>query len=96
MTLVPVQNAAARGDVREVTRLVDADPSIIAKQGASVLMHAARANRPGVVALLAGRGVPIDVPGEKGATPMLCAASMGFEVCVRVCVCACVCTMWWH
>jgi len=72
----PLMHAALRGDLREVTRLLDAgaDPNAANDAGATALMWSL--TTPPVARLLVERGANVNARSEQGRTPLIIAAGM--------------------
>jgi ankyrin repeat protein len=86
---LPFFRAAARGDVDEVTRLLDAEPHLLeARDGrrydATPLVVAAQEGHVGVVRLLLERGAEVNAAGLYGYTALHEAAGGGHEEVVNV------------
>lgn len=75
-----LQEAAQRGDVARVARLLDAGADVNGADGGgrTALTTAARSGRTDVAKLLLSRGADVNKPESWGATPLMLAASQGF------------------
>jgi serine/threonine-protein phosphatase 6 regulatory ankyrin repeat subunit B len=86
---LPIFQAAARGDVNEVARLLDAKPQLLEARDvnryyATLLVVAAREGHVGVVRLLLERGAEVNAAAIFGETALHYAAGGGHEQMVNV------------
>jgi ankyrin repeat protein len=86
---LPIFQAAARGDVDEVARLLDAEPHLVEarddrRPDDTPLVVAAEQGRVGVVRLLLQRGAEVKAPYVCGDTALHAAAGRGREEVVNV------------
>jgi uncharacterized protein len=79
----PIHDAARRGDLEAVAKLLDQGTALEARDetGETPLLAASRAGRPELVAVLIKRGADIGVRNDRGLTALHAAAYTGnFEV----------------
>jgi len=84
--LPPLHRAVAEGDMKTVTRLLQRSELLTAtdQRGRTALMTAALEDRPAMMKLLIGKGLPLNEVDDAGRTALVLAAQLGNKRCLEV------------